>query len=512
MSAPQRPGLAGLDQIGQLPGYGQFTGYAPVPGAQGAYLFDLVNGGKVPFSGAPAEDLRTKIDAARGYQPGDAARAFGGGASPGQAPAAPAQSNKFDPLVSTKGGGELGVRSGGDPANPMDYVVRTPGRAATKGGMAARGMTSQGGYNLDPQFIEDMDRSNQETQAITTQAVKEGAQLAAKKQAYFERLQAQTENEAAVAAHENAVKQQRFGEMQAKLDKAEQDYINTPAEQEAARNTPKAKLATFLGALSSAFGALGASLARTPNFAAEAIARHNEMQIRREEAELRVKKDTKDSMLGQLQQQLGSMELARSAYRSILAKQSALGLEALAQKEGDQQRQRRSCRRQNFNKGRRSKSVRRTTVAPKARSLGRSSMCLASPDRAAVTERRRSTSCKGSRVFAKARWRLTRRGRRRRAARAQSEKFRTNGPRRSKRWSGQSTRPTASKRILLTAARALTTRWTIRSRAASTRSGAGQVRSSAETEQRPTRSSRQTRSRSLAAFSRASARATTTPS
>lgn len=322
MTQPANPGLFGqavAEAEEKKRQYGQFTGYAPVPGAP-AFDFTLASGGTRRMPDTPGARAAIQgIDAA------------GGGAPPGP--------QRFNPLVSTKGGGELGVREGGNPANPMDYVVRTPGRAATKGGMQARGMTSQGGYNVDEQFLEQMESSQIRSAAIQERGLQRGIEAAAERQGFMEAQKAQAEREMAVLAHENQIKQQRLGEYQAKFDKAEQDYTNFHAEKEREANSPKAQLASFLGTLSSALGALGAGLARTPNFAAEANDRRNEMQLRREEAELRVRKDNKDSLLGQLQQQMGSLDLAKSAYRAMQAKQSATGWEMLAQKEQNAEKQ-----------------------------------------------------------------------------------------------------------------------------------------------------------------------------
>lgn len=321
------------------PGYGQITGYEPISNGQG-YRFHLASGGYRDMPAQAGESVRKRIDEMQA-----AAGASGApvnvplpDAGPPAAAAAPGAGN-FDPIASAKGGGEIGVRRGDDPANPMNYVVRTPGRAATKGGMQARGMTTQGGYAVDEQFLDQMETSQVRSAAIQEQGIERGMQAAAEREGFMKAQQAQAERDMAVQAHENAVKQQRMGEFQAKYEKAEQDYTNFHAEKEAEANSPKAKLATFLGTLSSALGALGAGMARTPNFAAEAVARHNEMQLRREEAELRVRKDAKDSLLGRLQQEMGSLDLAKTAYRAMQAKQATIGWEMLAQKEQNQERQ-----------------------------------------------------------------------------------------------------------------------------------------------------------------------------
>ncbi len=293
--------------------YGQFTGYTPAP--NGGYNFDLASGGQRQFTGPEAEALRGRIDAAR---------------------SAAAQPSQVNTLFSTKGGGQLGLKDGGNPQNPMDWVVREGPRAATKGGMQARAMTSQGGYTVNEEFLDQMETSQVKLAAAQELGQKAAAEQAALKQGYFQEQKAQLAKEQAEAAKDQQIKQQRLGALQSKYDEAERKFLGFSDEQEAKANTTGEKVKTFVGALAAGLGALGASLARTPNFAAEAVERHNEREMRRQEAELRIRKDAKDSLLGQLQQQTGSVELARTAGRAILSRQAALGWEQLAQKEGDE--------------------------------------------------------------------------------------------------------------------------------------------------------------------------------
>lgn len=322
------------------PGYGQFTGYAPRPG--GGFDFTLANGGTRTFAGPSAEELRKQIDASRGYQPGDATRAFAPPPQQQAAPGGPAPApgpSQVNTLYTTKGGGQMALKAGGDPQNPLDWVVHEGPKAASKGGMAAKGMTTQGGYNVDEQFLDQMETSQVKLAAAQESGAQAAQQQAAARQGYFEAQKAQVEREQAVAAHEQAAKQKQLGDMQAKYDKAEQAFVGFGAEQEAKANSSGARVQTFVSSLSAALGALGASLARTPNFAAEAVERHNERELRKQEAELRVRKDSKDSLLGQLQQQMGSIDLARNAFRAIQSRQAALGWEQLASTESDANKQ-----------------------------------------------------------------------------------------------------------------------------------------------------------------------------
>ncbi len=321
----------------QTPGYGQFTGYAPLPGGAG-YNFQTANGANFTAVGQEAEELRKRIDTAQ-----NAAGASGVPVNVGQPPpqqaqvAPPGPSNNFKPLLSTKGGGTIAVREGGDPNNPNDVIVRDPGRAATKGGLQLRNVTSRGGYDLDHERVAQIQESQDDVQASIMKSAAEAAKAAGARQAAFEAARNQANNEAAVMAHENSIKQQRNDELSAKYAAAEKDYLTTPERQKAEREGNKGK--TIVETLAQALGALGAGLARTPNFAAQMVASTHEREMRQEEAELRVKKDTKDSLLGRLREEMGSMDLAKTAYRAIKTKESAIALEAAGAKMQDSQQQ-----------------------------------------------------------------------------------------------------------------------------------------------------------------------------
>jgi len=324
--------------------YGQLTGYQPFPGVAGAYQFNTANGGTTPpITGPDAEEMRKRIDAAKNAQ-------MLTGASPAAASAPPPPASIAAPpeqpgpptasrLFSGKDGSTIALRDGGDPDNPAHYVKTRPGSRGSAGGMAEVGRQSQGGYRVDEQFLEQMETSKVRQAAVEERGAQQALDSASERQGFMRAQKAQLEREAAVQANEAAAKQARMGELQSKFDQAESDFVNFHENRDKGTAGSKERMANFIGGIAGALGALGASLARTPNFAAEAVARQSEMMMRREEAELRVKKEAKDSLLGQLKEQTGSLDLAKSAYRAIQSKQSALGWEALAAKEQDQQKQ-----------------------------------------------------------------------------------------------------------------------------------------------------------------------------
>lgn len=324
MAAPQRPGF-----------FGEYTGYAPRPG--GGFDFTRANGGTVVVPPGPqAEDLKKNIDAAKGFiapefqpQPGPMAAPP---TQPQQAAPGPA---RFQPTATVKGGGTLGVREGGDPNNPLDYVVREAPRAATKGGLALRTQSQQGGFEIDPERAKEIQDSQDDLMQAQLAHAQKLEQLSKERQAEFAAQRVQANREAAVLAHENTVKSEQVSALQARYEAAEKDFLETPERQKQAREGNTGR--NIVESIALALGALGAGLARTPNFAQQTIESIHDREMRAEEAALRVKKEGAESLLGRLKDQMGSLDLAKQAWGAIKSRESAIKLEALAAQTQDEQ-------------------------------------------------------------------------------------------------------------------------------------------------------------------------------
>jgi len=319
------------------PGYGQFTGYQPRP--DGGFDFTLANGGVRTFAGPGADELRKKIDASAGA-PVVSPSPYQAGAGPVAPPAGPppqAAPPGRQLLFTENDGTQVFLREGGNPQNPGDFIRRIPGRTGSKGGLAEMGRTVRGGYELDPERVGQIQDTQDKIQSSYESSALEAGKLAAERQAHFDAARAQASKEVVEMARENSLKKQGIDDLTARYDKLEREFLEAPEKQKVERESNKGK--TFVEGLAMALGALGASMARTPNFVAQTIENNRERELRREEAELRVKKEAKDSLLGRLRDELGSMELAKNAFRAIRTRQDSIALEQMAAKTGDMQRQ-----------------------------------------------------------------------------------------------------------------------------------------------------------------------------
>jgi hypothetical protein len=311
--------------------YGQITGMTPIAGVPNAATIQTANGGQYKFATPGIQAVQQQM----AYQPGKGPMA----APPSNEPVND-NGGAWEPLYSTPDGGVIALRPGGNPENPKDLIKQTPGRAGSKGGMVARGMTVEGGHGIDPKIAAEQEATHLATLKDMEVGRAEAAKFARERQGFMEENKAQLSNERAVLAHENSVKSQRLGELQAKYDKAEKDFADSQMDpMKDPKKAPKMVIGGLISALGASLGALGATVGRTPNFAAEAIERDNERRLRMDEAQMRVKKDVRDNLLGRLRDEMGSMDLAKASYRAIMSKQAAMGFEMLGMKESDSARQ-----------------------------------------------------------------------------------------------------------------------------------------------------------------------------
>jgi hypothetical protein len=316
--------------------------------ASGALSTVVPGAGLAPLLASDA-DARGRPDvpaqaAAPAYKPGDATRAFGGPTVPVAAQAAPTQAQapapdpngKWDLIATEKDGSRIYLMPGGDPRNPKHTIKETPGRAASAGGLAQRSQSITGAQNVDPEQIAAIEGVAKSEQEIRDEQAARVNAIAGRRQELMAAEKIAADNQAAVQAHENAVKTDQFKALQAKYEEAEREYADMPEAQARREKTGNTGATGFAKALARGLGALGASMARTPNFVAQAMEADAERRMRRDEAELRVKKDSVNQ-LSQLKEKMGgSLDLARAAYQAIESKKSAIGFEMLASQEQDQ--------------------------------------------------------------------------------------------------------------------------------------------------------------------------------
>lgn len=311
--------------------FGDYTGYAPRTG--GGFDFTRANGGNVVVPPGPqAEELKKNIDAGKMAQELTGLRAS---PPPATAQPQPGPAAQDTPLFTKPDGTVVFQRPGINPQDPRALYEVTPGRAATKGGLALRTQSQQGGYELDPERVQAVEQSQLRIMEARQEGAQKMAELSAERQAAAAEERAQLQREAAVVQHEQSVKEQQLTELRARHEAAEKDFLETPEKQRQAREGNTGR--NIIEAIALALGSLGAGLARTPNFAQQTIESIHEREMRAEEAALRVKKEGADSLLGRLKEQMGSIDQAKLSYRAIRSRDAALRLESLAQRSSDEQ-------------------------------------------------------------------------------------------------------------------------------------------------------------------------------
>lgn len=258
--------------------------------------------------------------------------------NPGPAPAAPQQEGpQYVGVAQNKDGSIVQMRVGADPNNPQpgDLRVFRPGSRGSKGGLALRSQSVQGGYDVDPEFMGE--------QAYLHGGERLGQQLgvdaadaqAANEHAYNQRMlenRANAESEA--RAHSDAV----MGRVQ-ELDNR---YTQLEKEFTGARVDPRRALAggkNWIAAFAAGIGSVGASLGKHPNYAMQIIEQRIADDIRAQETEIAVKRDSADNAYKRLLQETGSSELAKKALEGIQLQKLRAEFEVQAKPGGDKARQ-----------------------------------------------------------------------------------------------------------------------------------------------------------------------------
>lgn len=362
--------------------YGNVVGYEPVEGAPDAYRFRLADGSSMPVMGAAAADLKAKVDAADALtasqrtaqnmsipmpqgEASDAAptmsvappapapppapepppatpaeEAAGMSLPPDAAPQAtegpnmspnPGPAPRPDPMAGarpyTVGGVNVGV------VQMPDGTLRkwSPGSAGSAGGPVQRSETRAGGFDPSQEYLDTLEKT-----ALERKAANEVATAAAEKEAGMRRtFLEEQERQQAVDSSEALARQGQIerdvGDLRKKYDDASREYASA----EAPRDRRSAGQVVG-GAIFAGIGALGAALAKTPNFALDIINQSISRDIRAQEAAIAIKKEKADTMLGDLRERTGSLDLARSAVRGIRLQQAKLQWDRIAATTSDE--------------------------------------------------------------------------------------------------------------------------------------------------------------------------------
>jgi hypothetical protein len=237
--------------------------------------------------------------------------------APPQAPppngALPYAAEGVDPATQKK------VYGPGVMVNGRMMVDLGPGTKGSPGGVTALGKQVQKGR-------EDADAMARPLEQQAAEAREQGVQLAIQQteaqKAYLDEqrvqamLQAQNERDEAMAA------EQHVASLSAKADAAAEEFASSRMPEDSA-------LTTIFQGLGASLGAFGASLGKTPNFAAEFIQQITNNKIRKWEAETNLKGKRADNLLARYKDALGDMKLAKVAVKETIMRQAAIEAEQM---------------------------------------------------------------------------------------------------------------------------------------------------------------------------------------
>lgn len=347
--------------------YGNVVGYEETP-IPGAYSFADKTGQKWTLSGAPAEDLKRRLDESAALMPqptaeltaaqrvaamntqagAEASRldappadlaaqearldARAAQQTPPQAPGQPAAAARgaapqYVQTASGPGGTIIETRVGADLSNPQpgDIRVTTPARAGSKGGLDLRSETRQGVQELDPEFMASLDE-NRAAQAKALEARQaaevEQAEQNAEHASELRRIAINQEREA--QAQEVEVSKQ-VGELQKKYDAAEKAVASSKIDTSA----------TWMESLAVGLGTVAALHNKTGNDALNIVQRQINRRIAAQEHEINIKRETKNDFARMLEVTKGDRRLARAALDAAYTKKAAAVFEARSATAGD---------------------------------------------------------------------------------------------------------------------------------------------------------------------------------
>lgn len=372
--------------------YGQFVDYQALP-RPGAYSFGTKDGRRLVVTGDPAEQLKRRLDASAALAPQPVAGPGTGEANmsvapeepamsvaPPPAPPAPAPAPPADPRTGTweeppgptrSAAAEPGTPSpqappradptmrsingqlyqwthnangrpqytrviGKDASGNVQYDARDvfEERSATrgsKGGIVERSRTIQGGFPVDEE-IEAQRAENYrrqvESQELGAQAAREDA---AATRGFLEQQQREVATDQAEAEARNRLIQQRVDNLQSKYESMQAAYQSSKVDQ---NRILKGEKGVIMG-LAAGLGAFGAALARTPNYALDTINRMQDMDVRQQEAERAIKGEGANNALRDLERELGSLDLAKTALKALKSNAAKLQFEAIAANTSD---------------------------------------------------------------------------------------------------------------------------------------------------------------------------------
>jgi hypothetical protein len=324
--------------------YGQFTDYTEDPDRPGAYQFSTANGPPLTFSGPPAEELKSRVDAikqaeAAGMLAKNDQPTFGD-INAGNVPPEPGGPPRPPPTATDAGGAaealpppppatELTPKQKADMESAKRAseeskarqeqmaagVIKVPGHAGSKGGFMPTSETRQGGFDEDPNYVNSMMEANVDVRLARQKAYESQQQLNAATQG-----QLQADHEAQIHA-ENEARQQAaqlekgVAEKEAEYNRARDTYKSTKIDTKREARDPLNVIGQLLGVLGAHFPGAKRDI---PNYAQQIVSQKIRDDIAAQETELNVKRESANNALGDLQRQLGSRDLAKASLSQLM--------------------------------------------------------------------------------------------------------------------------------------------------------------------------------------------------
>lgn len=332
---------------------GQFLDYTPGP-APGSYAFQRINGSPLIASGPEAENLARALERQKGMGPQPVAQnsmdslagvgGYGNRADVAppipavQTPAAPtpgpppsiarppeqpaARAPGFQPIARTPTGvivrdpstGQLAEMTSGSPGVSKEQLQK---RAANSVAIPVSQSTAvQGGYDRNPDYEEQLaNASIDQKLALQSRADAEQAGALREADVYSQQVAASAEmaRRDQLAAQETEALHRR--DMQ-QLDQSLADVKAYKVEPNRMFHGALGTARLIGSAVAAGLGALGAGLARTPNFAMDLINRGIDRDVAAQESELATKKENANNALRQWTASGASLEQAKAAVKA----------------------------------------------------------------------------------------------------------------------------------------------------------------------------------------------------
>lgn len=256
-----------------------------------------------------------------------------------QAPAAPAGGGGglagFD-LVSEDKDYQWYQKRGSNGSGAGDIVKVRKGQAGSAGrpgGWRDMQATQQGGYALD----EDMMAQQQMSSGVREMGIEENL---ATNEMENSLASQEIDRQASLAAHVADEERRRQDDVQRFADHAKTEFEKYTAQVNSAQINPDriysgegGKAREVRHRIASIFGAFGSTLAKSPNFVAERLARMKEDDIAAQEKDLLKSQGQRDTALKYFRDLTGDLDSAKQAVRAAQSEQNILALkkiEALA--------------------------------------------------------------------------------------------------------------------------------------------------------------------------------------